>query len=181
MTGRVCPYCGTQDYGTPFCVSCQKPFVRDQEADPPETSPEAPGEFAGFFRRFFAFFFDVILLSVLADLVSLSFSLGSGDRASQYGFNIPAVISFILFVLYFTFFTADEGQTPGKKLLGIRVVRFDGRDVSPRVSFFRTLGYLLSVFFGTLLGFLWVLWDRRRQAWHDKIAGTVVIRAASGK
>ncbi|MBN2720673.1 MAG: RDD family protein [Proteobacteria bacterium] len=176
MPGRVCSHCGAQDYGTPFCVSCQKPFVRDQEPDPSEGPPAAPGEFAGFSRRFFAFFFDVILLSVLADLVSLSFSLGSGDRAGQYGVNIPAVISFSLFVLYFTLFTADGGQTPGKKLLGIRVVRIDGGDISPRISFFRTLSYLLSAFFGTFLGFLWVLWDRRRRAWHDRIAGTVVVR-----
>ena len=40
----------------------------------------------------------------------------------------------------------------------------------------RTLGYAVSVFFVTFLGFLWALWDKKNQAWHDKIAGTVVIR-----
>ena len=132
---------------------------------------------SGFFRRFFAFFFDVILLSIIADLVGFTFSLGSGKEVEHAVVDVPAVISFVLFILYFTLFVADGGQTPGKKLLGIRVVSRSGGDVAPRAAFFRAVSYLLSAFFGTFLGFLWALWDRRRQTWHDKIAGTVVVRS----
>lgn len=174
---RTCPHCGAQDYGTPFCVSCQRPFVREPGHGFSRETPESGKTLAGFFRRFFAFFFDVILLSLVADLVRFSFSIGSGDPAGPAGFDAPAVISFVLFILYFTLFTADGGQTLGKRLLGIRVVLRDGGSISQRTAFLRTIGYLLSGFFGTFLGFLWALWDRSNQTWHDKIAGTVVVRA----
>jgi uncharacterized RDD family membrane protein YckC len=85
-------------------------------------------------------------------------------------------ISIVLIILYFTLLTGDAGQTLAKSLLGIRVVRTDGTNVSYGRAFARSLGYFLSIFFGTFLGFIWVLWDRKNQTWHDKIAGTVVIR-----
>ena len=177
METRTCPHCGTQDYGTPFCVSCQRPFVRDQGQAPTGGDKTPQENLSGFTRRLFAFTFDVILLSLIAELVRFSFQAGSGDRAAQAGFDVPALISFVLIILYFTLFTADGGQTPGKKLLGIKVVRQDGGDPSPRAAFFRAAAYILSGFFGTFLGFLWALWDRRRQTWHDKIARTVVVKS----
>jgi len=176
MPGRVCPHCGTQDYGTPFCVSCQRPFIRDGGKDRPGGGPETEEHLSGFFRRFLALFLDLVLLSIIADLVGFSFSLGSGKGMDQALLDVPAVISFVLFILYFTLFVADGGQTPGKKLLRIKVVSRNGEDVSPRAAFIRTVSYLISAFFGTFLGFLWALWDRRNQTWHDKIARTVVIK-----
>ncbi|MFQ5746308.1 MAG: RDD family protein [Gemmatimonadota bacterium] len=78
--------------------------------------------------------------------------------------------------LYFTFFTGLwRGRTPGKRLLGIRVLRLDGKPISWWIAFERFGGYAASVFTG-LTGFLQVLWDRNRQALHDKVAETVVIR-----
>ena len=91
----------------------------------------------------------------------------------------PAVAMFfstLLFLLYFTLFTGDGGQTLGKMFLGIRVQRMDGSPVGYRCALLRTIGYIVSVFFGTFLGFLWALWDRNNQTWHDKIAGTRVIK-----
>ena len=131
MAERTCPHCGTQDYGTPFCVSCQRPFVRDQGEGPSSGGPVPERPLSGFFRRFFAFFFDIVLLSIIADLVGLSFSLGSGKEVQQAVVDVPAVISLVLFILYFTLFVADGGQTLGKKLLGIRVVSRGGGDVAP--------------------------------------------------
>ncbi|HEX2203315.1 MAG TPA: RDD family protein [Longimicrobium sp.] len=78
--------------------------------------------------------------------------------------------------LYFTAFTALwKGQTPGKRLLGIRVVRLNGQPVTLWAAFERFGGYAAGLFTG-LLGFAQVYWDRNRQAIHDKITETVVVR-----
>jgi hypothetical protein len=78
--------------------------------------------------------------------------------------------------LYFTaFVTLWRGQTPGKRLLGVRVIRLDGRALGWWLSFERFGGYAASLSTG-LLGFLQILWDHNRQGLHDKAVETVVIR-----
>ena len=78
--------------------------------------------------------------------------------------------------LYFTAFTALwRGQTPAKRLLGIRVVRLNGQPMTLWASFERFGGYAAGLLTG-MLGFAQVYWDRNRQAIHDKITETVVIR-----
>jgi uncharacterized RDD family membrane protein YckC len=78
--------------------------------------------------------------------------------------------------LYFTFLTAFfRGRTPGKRVMGIRVLRLDGGALSYWVAFERFGGYAASLFTG-MEGFLRILWDRNRQCLQDKLAETVVIR-----
>ncbi len=78
--------------------------------------------------------------------------------------------------LYFTAFLALwRGQTPGKRMMGIRVVRLNGAPITWWAAFERFGGYAASLFTG-LLGFFQVAWDRNRQALHDKISETVVVR-----
>jgi hypothetical protein len=78
--------------------------------------------------------------------------------------------------LYFTAFTLLwRGQTPGKRLLGVRVLRLDGKPLTLWTSFERFGGYAAGLVTG-LLGFAQVFWDRNRQAIHDKISETVVVR-----
>ena len=78
--------------------------------------------------------------------------------------------------LYFTTFIALwQGRTPGKWLLGIRVIRLDAKPIGWWAAFERFGGYAAGLATG-LLGFLQIYWDRNRQAVHDKICETVVIR-----
>ncbi len=85
-------------------------------------------------------------------------------------------LSFGWMALYFTAFVAMMGgQTPGKRLLGLRVVRLSGKPLTWWIAFERFGGYGASVFTG-MLGFAEILWDPNRQAMHDKLARTVVIR-----
>ncbi len=78
--------------------------------------------------------------------------------------------------LYFTFLTAFfKGRTPGKRVLGIRVVKLDASAISYWIAFERFGGYAASLFTG-MEGFLRILWDRNRQGLEDKLAETVVIR-----
>lgn len=75
---------------------------------------------------------------------------------------------------YFTVFLALDGQTPGKMIMGIRVVSSDSERISPGLAFLRMIGYVIS-FLPLLAGFLWMLWDREQRAWHDSLAVTRVI------
>lgn len=80
--------------------------------------------------------------------------------------------------LYFTAFLALwKQQTPGKRLMKIRVIRLDGKRIGWWASFERFGGYVASVATG-MLGFLQILWDGNRQAIHDKISDTVVVRVS---
>jgi uncharacterized RDD family membrane protein YckC len=85
------------------------------------------------------------------------------------------VMSVMLNMVYFTYFHGTTGQTLGKKLLGLRVVRTTGEPMTIGTAFLRWVGYAIS---GAILylGFIWVIFDSRKQGWHDKIAGTYVIR-----
>jgi hypothetical protein len=83
--------------------------------------------------------------------------------------------------LYFTAFVALwKGQTPAKRLLGVRVVRLDGRPMTWWGSFERFGGYAAGLVTG-LMGFAQVYWDRNRQMIHDKIVETVVVRERAGE
>ncbi len=82
--------------------------------------------------------------------------------------------------LYFTLFLAFwKGRTPGKRLMGLRVVRLDGKPIGLWVAFNRFGGYAASIFTG-LLGFFEMFWDPNRQALHDRIAATVVTHVPGG-
>lgn len=82
--------------------------------------------------------------------------------------------------VYFTVFTAWwRGQTPGKRLLRIRVVNLNGKPITLWDAFSRYGGYAAGFATG-LLGFFQCFWDPNRQAIHDKISFTVVIHDPHG-
>ncbi|RBP52834.1 RDD family protein [Arenicella xantha] len=84
-------------------------------------------------------------------------------------------LSFGWAAFYFTVFVAwMDGQTPGKKLVGTKIIRIDGKPLSLWDSFGRYGGYGAGFATG-LLGFLQVYWDQNRQAIQDKIAETMVV------
>jgi len=86
------------------------------------------------------------------------------------------MIGIVINAIYHVFFmTRTNGQTPGKQLLGIRVVKKDGTPITIGDALLRNvIGYWVSgiVFY---LGYFWANFDSENQAWHDKIAGTVVV------
>ena len=86
-----------------------------------------------------------------------------------------------LWSFYFIVFLGKCGQTPGKRLLGIKALRTDEKLMGYKTAAIRCLiGYTLS--FLTLgLGFIWALLDKNNQCLHDKIAGTLVVNATFQK
>ena len=150
-------------------------------------------KFAGFWRRLVAFMIDstivTIIFVVLCVIASLAFFFGAmsadnntwiNDLANPQNFSSVLLLALGFFVVvntaYFTYFHGATGRTPGKMLLGLQVYCADGTPISFGTAFLRAVGYLVSSLLGTIpLGFIWAAFDQKKQAWHDKIAGTVVI------
>jgi uncharacterized RDD family membrane protein YckC len=145
--------------------------------------------YGGFWRRFAAFSTDKFILAVIGLMMfilgSVAFGLGISpvDLAEDpediliLSLKIMAIyqaITIFLDMAYFTYFHGTTGQTPGKRLMGLRVVRDTGEALTLGTAFLRWVGYIVS-FLPMFMGFLWAGADRRKQGWHDKIAGTVVI------
>ena len=82
----------------------------------------------------------------------------------------------LLAAIYVIGFWIYSGSTPGKMVFGLRIVGAEtGAPISVGQAIGRYFSYILSsiVF---CLGFIWVGFDARKQGWHDKLAGTVVVR-----
>ena len=92
---------------------------------------------------------------------------------------VPVLIVFApLYALAVILLSAFSGQSPGKAIAGIKVVRTNGMDMGIGTGLLReTIGKVIAALpLIVPLGFLWVLFDDENRGWHDKIADTKVIR-----
>lgn len=96
------------------------------------------------------------------------------------GEGLSLAIGFATAFAYHGFFEGGpSGQTVGKKVLDIRVVRsIDGGPLGWGTALLRHLASFLSAL-PCGLGYLWMLWDPEKQTWHDKLSSTVVVPAAA--
>ena len=134
--------------------------------------------YVGFWIRFWASVIDSIFVSLIITpllLVAFGWDYFSSSRLVGYGF-LDLIISWGLPTLAIVLFWVYKSASPGKMFFSARIVDAEtGRDPSARQCVVRYLGYFVSaVPLG--LGFLWIVFDHRKQGWHDKLAGTVVIR-----
>ncbi len=148
----------------------------------PENLPKAD-----FGSRLMAWFGDLLVIVVLSTLIS--FILGpiigftaSTDSAVLGAVSVTLAILwagtiFLLQFLYFGYLWSNSGQSLGMKWLHIRVVR---QEPDAELSFWRagfrgSIGYWISgaIFY---LGYLWAIWDKESEAWHDKLFGTWVVK-----
>jgi uncharacterized RDD family membrane protein YckC len=139
------------------------------------------GYYAGFVSRLFAFVTDVIVIVVVITLITwlvtfLNFVLPFETLVNEDVLSVilTAVFTTGVAIGYPLLFWTLTGQTPGKMLMGLRVVTTDGNYLSLRQSVLRYFGYFIAAL-PLYLGFLWILVDDRRQGWQDKIAGTCVV------
>lgn len=93
---------------------------------------------------------------------------------------IYSLLTLFFIISYYVFFWTITGQTPGKAIMGLRIVPQQGGKLKLGRAILRYLGYYVS-FLALGLGIFWILVDDRRMAWHDKIAGTCVIYAWEAK
>jgi uncharacterized RDD family membrane protein YckC len=113
---------------------------------------------AGFWMRIGALFLDVLLVGFVAGMLRHEHSL-----------------FFVLLATYGAVMWKLRGATVGDIVFDLQVARVDGRALDWETCIVRALGCFLSLFV-VFLGFFWIAFDPAKQAWHDKIAGTVVVR-----
>ena len=159
-------------------------------ASPPPIAPAPPRQFklAPLSKRFIAIVIDGFIVGLFSFAVlfaggpfaALNQAMASADleaiNAAIAQFQSDAlpvnlVVSAVYNVVLMKLF---NGQTLGKMVFGMRVVKKNGRRISVVDALLRNvLGYMVSQIF--LLGYIWAFADAEKQAWHDKLAGTLVV------
>ena len=129
---------------------------------------------ASFAKRLAAYLIDVVILYNLTGIVFLITAIfAPPDIVAQLIRAVPFVLLMLsLYFILFWFFA--HGATPGMMLIKIRVTQTNGSDISFGQSIMRYIGFILATA-PLFLGFIWVLFDKKNQGWHDKISKTFVI------
>ena len=164
------------------------PTVQWESPDP--VAGPAPGvEFAPHGGRLVAYIIDTIIVSIVllvlllvaAPLIANGATTTESGRVTSLGATAPLgclvlLIGFLIALLYFPFFWARGGQTPGMRPFSLRVVRDrDGGSIGWGTALLRLVGLWVAaaVFY---IGYIWIFIDKRHRGWQDLIAGTVVVK-----
>ena len=139
------------------------------------SSSSSSPDFAGFGQRALALLIDWLIVVVISmPLIVVAFG------AEYFSLDPLRRLWDVLFALIVGIavigFWRDCGATPGKLAVGVKIVdaKTGGTPATGRLVL-RFVAYLVSAL-PLYLGFLWAALDRRKQAWHDKIAGTLVVQ-----
>ena len=142
--------------------------------------PQQNVEYAGFWVRVGAMIIDTVLIMiVLIPLLVAIYGWAYFEAADARLFAGPAdfLLSWVAPAVAVIVFWIYRQATPGKMALSIRIVdAATGSPPSTGQCVGRYFAYFVSIF-PLGLGLLWVAFDKRKQGWHDKLAGTVVIRS----
>lgn len=129
--------------------------------------------YSGFFRRLLAVVIDHFIIGTVFGILGFFAHFRLYDEDNIIGYPVIG-IGFIT-LLYYVFMESSQWQaTIGKRLLNMKVTDENFSRISPVRALVR---YAASWLSGAILclGYLWVIFDSKKQAWHDKIAGTYVI------
>lgn len=144
-------------------------------------------EFAGFWRRFGALIIDLIIISIPSWIMKPIWGSGFYDFGNGNGFpwepsftSLPPFVfadfvPTIIGIAYFIVLWSWRGQTVGKMVAQIKVIRTDGTKVGVGTAIIRYLGYIVCIL-TLFIGFLWIAVDRRKQGFHDMMADTCVVK-----
>ncbi|HEY40841.1 MAG TPA: hypothetical protein G4O18_03165 [Dehalococcoidia bacterium] len=175
MQCKVCGQDNPPEAG--FCGNCgavlattAEPATPEAIPTPPTVTPEVQAEYIGFWVRFVAAIIDAIILGAVYAILSIPVFL------DLMLFPPLRFSLFLLSWLYFWLFTGLKGQTPGKMVVGIKVVNVRGEKPELFLAAVREiLGKFISgaVF---CLGYLWIAIDEEKRGWHDSIANTHVVK-----
>lgn len=143
---------------------------------PPGYGPQGYGaavqtQYAGFWRRFGALLIDGILVGIVASVIN-AILVGNDPGTFGAGTGIQTLIGAIYTIGMLAY---NKGQTLGAMALSTRVVDAAGNPPAIGAAVIR---YLVSIVSGIALGigYLWMLWDKNKQTWHDKAASTYVVK-----
>jgi uncharacterized RDD family membrane protein YckC len=135
--------------------------------------------YGGFWWRFLAVLLDGIIVAVVSSPLYIMFGVvgfQNSGVASQLGLiTVTTLIRLTLACAYYVYFWSQKGATPGKMVLGLKVVTANGGLISVGRAFGRYFAQILS---GLILGIGYIMaaFDEQKRALHDHICGTRVIR-----
>jgi uncharacterized RDD family membrane protein YckC len=180
-TASAAPAAGAAAAAAATPNAAAEPFASrpPPSAAPPSAPPSAAGTSmspqitaalprAGFWVRMGALFLDILLVGFATSLLH---SFGDHHFLGDFHIVVLAIYGAVMWKL--------RGTTVGGIVFDLHVVRVDGRPLDWETAIVRALGCFLSLAV-VFLGFIWIAFDDNHQAWHDKIAGTVVVRAKRG-
>lgn len=164
---RYCAACGAPaSQEAAFCEACGGRLAA-APARPPQEPTMAAG-YADFWIRLAAFIVDLVIVWFGFSFV-LAFLVGAG-------FGTSTLV--VLFAPSAYFWIGNSlGGTAGKRVTGLAVVDEAGNPPGLARGLVRYLVSLVSAL-ALYVGYLWMIWDAKKQTWHDKAAGTYVVRAA---
>jgi uncharacterized RDD family membrane protein YckC len=155
----------------------------DARAAPRWSEAERTGAYAGLVTRAIAYCIDIAAINAVAFVVGAAAAL-----AASFVGGLPDVLDKVVIVLggavyllwvvgYFATFWSTTGQTPGSRIMRIRVVDGGGADkIKPRRAIVRLVGLVLATI-PLFAGFVIMLWDDRRRCLQDRMARTTVVHA----
>lgn len=180
-----CPACGTTQPKTGTCKSCGLIIAKYRPSRPATPAPAAASETvladrpkAGFWLRLVALLIDGFLVFMMQVVFGILLVLTGSEGFNLHGSMSVLIQTFstILSFFYWIFFTGYCGQTPGKMLLRIQVIRLDGETVGYGKAFYReVIGKFISALI-FLIGYLMAAFDDQKQALHDRMARTYVVK-----
>ena len=138
-------------------------------------------EYAGFWIRVWASLIDTLLLGVFVyPLLTAIYGRAYWRTSSFVRGPLDFLLSWVLPAIVVLLFWVTRQATPGKMAISARIVDArTGEKPGTGQLMGRYLGYFVSAM-PMCLGLLWVAFDARKQGWHDKLAGTVVVRRKGG-
>lgn len=145
-------------------------------------------EYAGALHRILAIIIDHIILGIVAIIIAIPiglstlFSIGRINpftmAANMVSWIFFGIIVFVIWILYFPYFESTTGQTLGKKVMGIKVVKENGRNLTFGDALirtvFRVIDFLPAAY---IVGLVVILVSQKRQRIGDMAAKTIVVRA----
>lgn len=164
-----------------------RPIAQPLRAEIRQAGIKAKPHYAHFGRRAIATILDMLLLTIVASpIISIVLGIvapGVPPTFANLLSNTEVLLTTLLLTtliqsLYYGYFLSRQrGQTPGKRLLGIRVIKRDGSELTIRDALLRNvIGYQISNLIPGI-GFLWVFVDKQSRTWHDMMANTIVVNA----
>jgi uncharacterized RDD family membrane protein YckC len=147
------------------------------QGGPPSQYAAAPGApYASWIARVGGYFLDLLIIGVPAVIIiviGLAIGHGVGQALAVLGYI--AAVGFGIWNVVFR--QGTTGQTIGKQIIGIKLIReLDGQPVGAGMSFLRALAHILDSL-ACYVGWLWPLWDAKKQTFADKVCNTVVVQA----
>jgi uncharacterized RDD family membrane protein YckC len=131
--------------------------------------------YAGFFRRLVAFVVDGVMLYLLITAIMFVLLRITRDVDPSNLQHLSQIVGLSVGAIYSIYFWVNHnGATPGKKLMKIRIKKIDDTPLDYRTAIVRYIGSYVSAY-ALAIGYLWMIWDKEKQTWHDKFAKTVVI------